>query len=117
MSGKTKIFVDGNCIVCDMEISHYKRIAPELFDIVDISQSDFDAQEYGLTFEEVNKNMHVQTPQGDLRIGIDAFAHIWERVEKYGFLANLIKLPIINSIAKVGYKGFTVVRPFLPRKA
>ena len=111
----TKVFVDGNCIVCDMEISHYKRIAPELFEIVDISAEDFDASQFGLTTEEVNKNMHVLTPQGELRVGVDAFAHIWDRIDKYNFAAKLIRNPVVNPMAKVGYKAFTVIRPWLPK--
>jgi len=113
---KTKIFVDGNCIVCDFEISHYKKIAPDLFEIVDISHPDFNAGLHGLTQEAVNLNMHVLTPEGELRIGVDAFAHIWSRIEKYKVASKLIQLPVLKSGARLGYKVFTVVRPFLPKK-
>lgn len=116
MAEVTKVFVDGNCIICDMEISHYKRIAPELIEIVDISHPDFDASKYNLTAEAVNKNMHALTPEGDLKIGVDAFAHIWDRIDKYNFAAKLIRKPIINPLAKVGYKAFTLIRPLLPKK-
>ena len=47
LAEKTKIFFDGNCIVCDTEVAHYKRIAPEIFDIVDISAAGFDAAKFG----------------------------------------------------------------------
>ena len=116
MEEKTKIFVDGNCIVCDMEISHYKKVAPDLFDIVDISAPDFDAPKYNLTTEAVNKHMHVLTPSGEVRVGVDAFAHIWDRIERYNFAAKLIRNPIVNPLAKLGYKVFVVVRPYLPKK-
>jgi predicted DCC family thiol-disulfide oxidoreductase YuxK len=116
MTQKTQIFVDGNCIVCDFEISHYKRIAPNLFDIVDISAANFDAGRYKLSAEAVNKHMHVLTPQGEIKIGVDAFAYIWSLLPKYKFAAVLIKLPIINSIAKIGYWAFAIVRPLLPKK-
>ncbi len=115
-NNKSKIFVDGNCIICDYEIAHYKRIAPELFEIVDISQANFDASQFGLTAEAVNKNMHVLTPSGDMQVGVDAFAHIWSRIPKYQFGTKLIRLPIINSLAKCGYWFFTIIRPYLPKK-
>ncbi len=116
MSEKSKIFVDGNCIVCDFEISHYKKVAPGLFEIIDINDSSFDAAKYGLTNEAVNQNLHVLTPEGQLKIGVDAFAHIWSRIKKYKFAATFINIPVINPIAKMGYKAFTVVRPYLPKK-
>lgn len=116
MKNKTKIFVDGNCIVCDFEISHYKRMAPDLFEIVDISSDQFDATKFGLTADEVQKNMHLLTSEGELKIGVDAFAHIWSQIDKYKIAAKFIKLPVIHETAKVGYKLFTLVRPYLPKK-
>ncbi len=99
-----------------MEISHYKRIAPDLFDLVDISSDQFNAAQYGLTSEAVQKNMHVLTPEGELRVGVDAFAHIWSRLKKYRWASEVIKAPIINTFAKVGYWGFATIRPLLPKK-
>jgi len=116
MDNKTKIFVDGNCLVCDWEISHYKRIAPELFDLVDISDSDFKASSFGLSLKAVNKDMHVLTPEGELKIGVDAFAHIWSRIPRLQPAEKLISLPVINPMAKFGYKIFTIIRPYLPKK-
>jgi predicted DCC family thiol-disulfide oxidoreductase YuxK len=116
VNSKTKVFVDGNCIVCDWEIGHYKRLAPELFEIVDISAPHFNAADYSLTAAAVNKNMHVLTPDGDLKIGVDAFAHIWSRIEKYKMASKLIKGPLINPLAKLGYKAFASLRPYLPKK-
>ncbi len=115
-NSKTKIFVDGNCIVCDWEISHYKRIAPELFDLVDISDPAFDAKAFGLTPAAVNSDMHVLTPEGQVKVGVDAFAHIWSKIPKFKRAEQLILLPGVYCMAKVGYKIFTKVRPFLPKK-
>lgn len=113
---KSKIFVDGNCIVCDMEIAHYKRVAPNDFDLVDISDSSFDAAKYGLTAEAVNKHIHVETPDGEMLKGVDAFAHIWSRIPKYSKFSKVVALPGISQVAKVGYEGFAFIRPWLPKK-
>ena len=112
----SRIFVDGNCIVCDLEIAHYKRIAPKEFEIVDISDSGFQAGKFGLTAEAVNKHMHVQTPSGEILKGVDAFAHIWTRIAKYKKFSRLIKLPVIHQAAQVGYEVFAAVRPWLPKR-
>jgi predicted DCC family thiol-disulfide oxidoreductase YuxK len=113
---KTKIFVDGSCVVCDWEISHYKRIAPERFELVDISATDFDAAKYGLTTAAVEHHMHVLTPEGELKTGVEAFAHIWSRIEKYRVAGQVIQLPLIHSLAKVAYSTFAFIRPILPKK-
>ena len=117
MSQKSKIFVDGNCVVCDFEISHYKRIAPSEFDIVDISDPSFDAKAFGLTTEAVNKHIHVLTPEGEMKIGVEAFAHIWSRIPRYRLADTAIHLPGVNSLAKIGYAGFAAIRPWLPKKS
>lgn len=116
MTNRTKIFVDGNCIVCDFEISHYKRIAPDLFDIIDISNPAFDAASYGLTAAAVNKHLHVETPPGEIQVGIDAFAHIWSRIPRYRFARHIVGFPGIHALAKLGYAVFVEVRPWLPKK-
>lgn len=116
VSGVTQIFVDGNCVICDWEISHYKRMAPELFEIVDISNPAFDAKKFGLTAEAVNAKMHVRTPEGDLKIGVEAFAHVWDRLERFRLASKLIRNPLIRPIAEVGYQAFAAVRPWLPKK-
>ena len=112
----SRIFVDGNCIVCDLEISHYKRIAPKEFEIVDISEASFDAGKFGLTADAVNKHMHVQTPSGEILKGVDAFAHIWTRIPTYKMFSRVIKLPVIHQAAQVGYEVFAAVRPWLPKR-
>jgi predicted DCC family thiol-disulfide oxidoreductase YuxK len=113
---KSKILFDGNCVVCDIEISHYQRIAPDLFELVDISADDFDATRFGLTNDLVQKHMHVITPEGQLKVGVLAFAHIWSRIEKYQIASRLIQLPIILPMAKVGYSVFAHIRPYLPKR-
>nr|AGU12007.1 Protein of unknown function, DUF393 [uncultured organism] len=116
MGPVSKIFVDGNCIVCDYEVSHYKRIAPEEFQLVDISDPSFDAQKFGLTAEAVNKHIHVQTPTGEILKGVEAFAHIWSRIPRYAWGDKAIRLPVVNGVAKLGYAGFAAIRPWLPKK-
>ena len=115
-TNKSKIFYDGNCVVCDMEISHYKRIAPDLFELVDISAPEFKAEAFGFNAKDVDRDLHVLTPDQKLVVGVEAFAHIWSRIPKYRRLEKLIHLPVISPAARAGYKVFTVIRPWLPKK-
>lgn len=114
---KTKILFDGNCVVCDIEISHYKRLAPDLFELVDISAPGFAATSFQLMASDVEKNLHVFTPDGQLKIGVDAFSHIWSRIPRYRIASTLIHMPVLNTLAKIGYAGFTAVRPYLPKRS
>jgi predicted DCC family thiol-disulfide oxidoreductase YuxK len=116
MNKPTQIFVDGNCIVCDWEISKYKKMAPEEFDLIDIAAADFVAQKYGLTAEAVNKHIHVFTPEGQVLKGVDAFAHIWSRLPKMKWASHVIQWPVIHPLALLGYEVFARNRHRLPKK-
>lgn len=116
MVEKTKIFFDGNCIVCDTGISHYKRMAPDVFELFDINSPDFDAAKYGLSSEGVQKHMHVMTPEGQILRGVDAFTHIWSHLDRYRFAAKIIQLPVIYQLTKIGYNLFARSRHLLPKK-
>ena len=86
---KTRILFDGNCIICDTEIMHYRRIAPEHFEMVDISAPEFDPTVFGLTPDAVQKEMHLFTAGGTLLKGVDAFTHIWDLIPRYRLLSKL----------------------------
>jgi predicted DCC family thiol-disulfide oxidoreductase YuxK len=111
-----KILVDGNCIVCDMEVSHYKRMAPEQFEIIDISSESFRAEDFELDPVDVNINLHVIDSQRRVFKGVDAFAEIWARVPHYRIFSRIVRWPLIHQLACIGYWIFTKIRPYLPKK-
>ena len=113
---KTKILVDGNCIVCDLEVSHYARLLPEAFEIVNIAAPDFNAALFGLRAEAVQRELHVLTPDGRVLTGVDSFAHIWDQIPSYRWAARWIRWWPINPFARVGYVIFARLRPYLPKK-
>jgi predicted DCC family thiol-disulfide oxidoreductase YuxK len=115
-SNKVKIFFDGNCIVCDLEISHYARILPDVFELVDISSPTFSAGQYGLDPRAVNEHMHVATEAGEVRVGVDAFAYLWSKIPRYSVASRLIVLPGVYGLAKMGYSLFAKYRYLLPKK-
>ena len=91
-------------------------MAPAEFDIIDISDVAFKAVQYGLTAEAVNRHMHVQTPDGKILKGVDAFAHIWSRIPKFHWASRWIKVNPIYFCARIGYEIFVQIRPWLPKK-
>jgi len=117
---KIKILVDGNCIVCDREVAHYKRLKPDAFDLVDISDPKFSAHAFGLKAEAVNKLMHVLMPDGKILKGVDAFLAIWKNLgpdhPNFQRLRKFVSLRLVRPFADVGYECFAFVRPWLPKK-
>ncbi len=114
---KIKILVDGSCIVCNYEMLHYIRIAPEAFEYVDIAHPNFDATKYGLTKEIVNLELHLIDEQDRKIKGVDAFLEIWRRIPRYRFLATIVGLPGMYQYAKFCYWIFARwIRPWLPKR-
>lgn len=113
---RSKILVDGNCIVCDWEVSRYARAAPDAFEVVDISAPDFAAAPLGLTAQAVNRRMHVIAPDAGVLVGVPAFAHIWSRIPALRWASRVVALPGLKQLAGVGYEAFAWLRPYLPKK-
>jgi predicted DCC family thiol-disulfide oxidoreductase YuxK len=116
-SQKGKIFFDGLCVACSLEIQHYQKLDQgKAFDYIDITHPLFKAEEFGLDPFLVHKRMHVQDSQGIMHEGVSAFVAIWKKIPRYGFLARLAERRLVRGILQVGYNGFVVVRPYLPRR-
>ena len=113
---RSKILVDGNCIVCDWEVARYARAAPDAFEVVDISTPEFDARKLGLTTAEVNRRMHVLGPDDRVLSGVPAFAHIWSRIPALRWASLVVALPGVAQLAALGYEAFAWLRPWLPKK-
>ena len=77
---------------------------------------DFDAGNFGLNSKNVNYEMHLFTPDGQLLTGVDAFAHLWSVLPRYRVASKIVKLPLVNSCAWIGYRIFARYRHLLPKK-
>ena len=111
-----KVYYDGLCKVCSREIEHYKKQqGASLIDFVDICSGEFDAQKEGLDPHQVHKVMHARTPDGSVVTRVNAFVEIWKRIPRYHFLARWSAKPGVMAILNLGYSGFAVIRPWLPR--
>ena len=114
-----QIFFDGQCIVCSLEILHYKKIAPQLFSIIDISAPEFNAQKYNLDNKLVNKYIHVCV-DGKVYTKIDAFVQIWkvlpDNQKWFKLLLKMSSIKFIRFFMDIVYVIFAHLRPFLPKK-
>lgn len=115
-----QVFYDGSCSVCAAEIEHYLRQDHGgRLRAVDISAAGFDPQPYGITQDEFMYELHVIDQRGVVYRGVESFWAIWQAfpaTRVYRVLGGIISLPLINPVARMVYRGFTRIRPWLPKR-
>ena len=115
-----KVFYDGSCIVCATEIEHYlKKDHGEKLVAIDISRPVFDPVPYHISISDFIHQLHAIDQDGQIFKGVDSFWAIWLALPAstiYGTLGRIIQLPVINPIARLGYKGFVRIRKNLPKR-
>ena len=115
-----KVFYDGSCIVCATEIKHYlKKDHGEKLVAIDISHPDFDPVPYQILLGDFMHHLHAIDQDGQVFKGVDSFWAIWQAFPVstvYGTMGRIIQLPVINSIARLAYKGFARFRKYLPKR-
>lgn len=112
------VFYDGACGVCSTEMSHYKTIANEGIQFVNIAASDFKAESYGKSPEEFRRELHTCDNHGQFYTGVDAFRMLWSALPPpfYPLLAIITGLPLINFASRCSYAVFARYRYLLPAK-
>jgi len=118
MHPKLSIYFDGLCPLCSREISHYrKQQGSDQIRFVDITSTEFNPVEEGIDPVKVHKVLHVRTAAGELKTGVDSFIAIWEHLPSYHWLARLARTAPVKLLLTLGYQGFVVLRPLLPRRS
>lgn len=110
------IFYDGSCGVCHAEISHYRSIAGQRIQFVNIADPDFDASVFGKSLESFQSQMHALDAEGHFFTGVDAFCQLWDLLPSpfYPRLSTFVRVPGINCMARAGYTVFAKFRHLLP---
>lgn len=110
------VFYDGACGVCSREMAHYRSIADQRLQFVDISAADFDGANYGKSTAEFQAMLHVRDAEGRYFAGVEAFRRLWESLPSpfYPLLSGLVGLPGIHFAARTGYALFARFRHLLP---
>jgi predicted DCC family thiol-disulfide oxidoreductase YuxK len=114
-----KVFYDGSCNVCSSEMFVYMRKDHGgRLEFIDISEADFNPDEYGISLADFMYQMHAIDRSGRIYRGPEAFGAIWLAFPSsawYGFLAKLVSLPGISIIARAAYLTFARFRKYLPK--
>ena len=88
--------------------------------MVDISAPDFDPSPWGISLAEFMYQLHVIDEEGKVYRGVEAFWAIWQACPSstlLGLCGTLIPLPVINPLARVGYRIFAALRGYLPKRS
>jgi predicted DCC family thiol-disulfide oxidoreductase YuxK len=104
------VFYDGTCPFCRDEMQRLKRwdtYARLVF--VNIQAPDFDASNYGLQLIDLMRLLHVQSPAGQLFIGMPAVRLVYHAVGK-GWLFWPSRLPLLRPVFDTLYARFAARR-------
>jgi predicted DCC family thiol-disulfide oxidoreductase YuxK len=102
-------FYNANCPVCSAGVTHIRRLVGTDLAWVDIGTRPDALAAYGATLEAVKKRLHVIDRQGVLRVGVPAFAALWDETPRYRWLARLLRLPVLREVAAAAYELLAIV--------
>ena len=85
---KVKVYYNNSCNVCRLEINHYKKIAHENLEWIDITSNDEALKETSKSYEELLRRLHV-IDNGEVVGGAKAFIILWSKIPKYKFLSKI----------------------------
>lgn len=105
------ILIDGECPLC----RHEARLLEKLdkgrgqLRLVDITDPDFDAGDYGKTFDDVMGSIHGVTRDGEIVTGMSVFRHAYAAVG-WGWPWAPTGWPVLKPIFDLAYRFFAKYR-------
>ncbi len=106
----TKVYYNSACPVCKAGINDQRQRMQRcgITDIewIDVHSHPHAASELNTPLEQVRERLHVRNDEGELDIGMDAFTYLWQRTPGQHWLAKILQLPGIKSLARLIYNGF-----------
>ena len=108
------VWYNTKCPVCNAGISRQQRklrAAAKSGAIVfrDINLEPEALRTYGVGVNDVRRRLHATDPEGRLHVGADCAIEIWRRTPGDAWLAGVVGLPVVKSIARVVYDRFADV--------
>lgn len=101
-----KIFYDGKCPLCEIEIEHLKkRNTQEQLSFVDITDDEFSLRYPDLDWQILDARIHGQYEDGRMVIGFDVMHEAWSRVG-FTWLYKVTRLPVLRYVFDKVYTLF-----------
>ena len=98
-----KVFFNDSCNVCRLEINHYKKIADNNLEWIDITNNDEALKLTSKSQAELLRRLHV-IEDGKVIGGAKAFIIIWSKIPKYNFLAKIFSIKPLYILFHYGYE-------------
>lgn len=109
------LFYDGLCPICRREVAWLRRRNQNAkLGFVDINAAEFKAEVYGKTMSELVAEIHGVYEDGRLIKDVAVFEVVYQAVG-LGWLAALLRCPVLKPVWNVLYRGFAKSRPGLGR--
>ena len=108
--GQARVYYNSACPVCNAGIKGQRERMEACgaagVEWIDVHNNPQAAAEVGADLETVRETLHVKAADGEIAKGADAFAALWSRTRGQGWLAGLVRLPLLHALAQLAYKGF-----------
>jgi predicted DCC family thiol-disulfide oxidoreductase YuxK len=104
-----KVYYNSACPVCKAGIEGQKQrmeACRAAVDFIDVHAEPEAVKEIGAEREFVRERLHVMDESGQVLVGADAFAVIWQRTDGQRWLGRLVQLPLIRPLTAWLYNWF-----------
>ncbi|MGH1428693.1 MAG: thiol-disulfide oxidoreductase DCC family protein [Arenicella sp.] len=101
---KSTLYYDGNCPICSKEMALLKKLKNSQLELVDLWQAEIHIPQ-----ENLLKILHLRTPEGNWKKGLDANVAAWKHT-RIGFLFLPLRWPLIKPIADKIYSRWAEKR-------
>lgn len=110
--GELTVYFDGGCPVCSREIAAYRRqTGAENCAWVDASSCPESALGSGLSSRDALARFHVRRADGELAVGMRAFALLWRELPRMAWAGRLASMGPMPALLEAAYRLFLAIRP------
>jgi predicted DCC family thiol-disulfide oxidoreductase YuxK len=100
------VLYNDQCPVCSFEIDHYRALCSKRG--IDLGFEKISAEgpilkASALSPTEAKRRLHIQTKEGEFKVGVDAFLALWAEMPGYRILGRIVHLPGIYHMATLVY--------------
>jgi predicted DCC family thiol-disulfide oxidoreductase YuxK len=103
---QVEVFFDGDCPLCKREMGLMQKLdRKRQIRFTDIADPNFQADQYGLTFDDFMAEIRGRLPDGQMITGVEVFRRLYQALG-WGWLSSLSRLPGISQGLDFGYRIF-----------
>lgn len=109
-------YFNGACPVCRTEVRHYQGVESRHklgLGWHDVSLGAGALTAHGINNDQATRRLYAIDESGRLHAGVAAFIQVWQRLPGYRWLARLVSLPGVRTLAEWIYEG--LLAPLLYR--